>query len=63
MANNGGRPAVTRDNVIRGNTITGFGMAAHCIAAAPGVSLAENVMENNQCEGAEATAPKPPVSK
>lgn len=49
LANSGGRPAVTTGNVIRGNTITGFGMAEHCVAAAPGVSLAANVVEGNTC--------------
>ena len=49
LANNGGRPAVTKRNVIRGNTITGFGMKEHCVAAAPGVSLAENTIEANRC--------------
>jgi hypothetical protein len=49
LANNGGRPAVTKRNVIRGNTITGFGMKEHCVAAAPGVSLAENIIEANRC--------------
>jgi len=49
LANNGGRPAVTRDNVIRGNTFSGFGMAEHCVAAAPGVSLKDNVIEGNSC--------------
>ena len=38
-----------RDNVIRGNTITGFGMKEHCIAAAPRVSLAANTTGPNTC--------------
>jgi hypothetical protein len=49
LANNGGRPAVTKRNVIRGTTMTGFGMKEHCVAAAPGVSLAENIIEANRC--------------
>ena len=49
LANNGGRPAVTRDNLIRANTITGFGMAEHCVAAAPGVSVADNTVVGNRC--------------
>jgi hypothetical protein len=52
LANNGGRAAVTRGNVIRGNTITGFGMAEHCVAAAPGVAVAENTASGNRCEEA-----------
>jgi hypothetical protein len=39
----------TRDNVIRGNTITGHRMAANCIAAGPGVSLAANRISQNVC--------------
>jgi hypothetical protein len=38
-----------RDNVIRGNTITGFGMKDHCIAGAPGVSLQANIIGPNTC--------------
>ena len=52
LANNGGRAAVTRGNVIRGNTITGFGMAEHCVAAAPGGVMAENTVAGNRCEEA-----------
>jgi len=29
--------------------ITGFGMKEHCVAAAPGVSIAENTIEANTC--------------
>jgi parallel beta-helix repeat protein len=46
LSNNGGRPAVTKDNVIRNNTIQGFGMRAHCMAAAKGVALPPNT---NNC--------------
>ena len=49
LANNGGRPSVTRGNTIRSNVITGFGMKEHCVAAAPGVSIAENTIEANTC--------------
>jgi hypothetical protein len=49
LANSGGRAAVTKGNVISGNTITGFGMKEHCVAAAPGVSLSENTIEANRC--------------
>jgi hypothetical protein len=49
LAANGGRPAETKNNVIRGNTITGFGMDHHCIAAAPGVELRVNQIAGNTC--------------
>ncbi len=44
-----GARAETRGNVIRGNTIAGHNMSTRCIAAAPGVSLAANVIEGNTC--------------
>jgi len=46
LGNNGGRPAVTRDNVIRSNVVRGFGMEAHCLEAAAGVALPAN---RNSC--------------
>ncbi len=49
LAANGGRPATTRDNVIRGNTITGFGIPASCVASDPAVSLAANTISGNIC--------------
>jgi len=45
------RPAVTRDNVIESNVITGLGMDSACIAAAPGVDLASNRIGENDCRG------------
>lgn len=49
------RPAPAHANVIEGNEISGFGMRAHCIAAAPGVSLTTNEIGRNACkdEGAQ----------
>jgi len=44
------RPAPAHANVIEENDITGFGMSAHCIAAAPGVSLASNTIARNSCK-------------
>ena len=44
------RPAPARANVIEGNEISGFGMSAHCIAAARGVSLASNDIARNSCK-------------
>ncbi len=39
----------TRGNVIRGNKISGHGMKTRCIAAAPGVALAQNTIQANDC--------------
>jgi hypothetical protein len=46
-------PADTRGNVIKDNTISGHGMKAHCIEAAPGVALAANTIQGNKCSGGE----------
>jgi hypothetical protein len=46
LGDNGGRRAITRDNVIRSNIIRGFGMKSHCVAAAARVELPPN---NNTC--------------
>jgi hypothetical protein len=43
------RPAVARHNVITDNEISGYKMKTRCIAAAPGVSLANNLVRNNRC--------------
>ena len=50
------RPAVTRDNVIENNVISGLGMDTSCIAAAPGLALAENRVRDNRCAGENAPA-------
>jgi hypothetical protein len=44
------RPTPARDNVVEGNEISGFGMSAHCIVAAPGVSIAANDITRNSCK-------------
>lgn len=49
LAANGGRPTETTSNIIRGNTLTGFGMETHCIATAPGVQASANTITNNTC--------------
>jgi hypothetical protein len=46
----GARPAPAHGNVIEGNEISGFGMSAHCIAAAPGVALDANDIARNSCK-------------
>jgi hypothetical protein len=35
--------------VIENNTISGWGMAKHCIGAAPGVKLGANTVRKNGC--------------
>ncbi len=50
LSDNAGRPAITRDNTIRNNFITGFGIAQHCIGAKPGVSLKTDTMSGNSCK-------------
>jgi hypothetical protein len=49
LAARGERPANTRDNVIEDNEISGFGMRAQCVVAAPGVSVAANRVSRNVC--------------
>ena len=49
LSDNGGRPAVTGDNVIKGNVISGFGIAQHCIAAKQGLDLKANTIDANTC--------------
>ena len=43
------RPAKTERNRIEHNDISGFAMQHSCVAAAPGVSLARNRIEQNTC--------------
>jgi hypothetical protein len=43
------RPAPNRGNTIVGNTITGYKMDKHCIAAAPGISLKDQHISKNSC--------------
>ena len=43
----------TRGNVIRGNKIDGHQMKARCFATGPGVSLAQNTLQDNTCTDAE----------
>jgi Right handed beta helix region len=41
--------SVAVNNIIRANTIHGFGMKEHCIAAGPGVDLSKNTISGNSC--------------
>jgi hypothetical protein len=43
------RPDVAKGNTVTNNEISGYGMSRHCIAAAPGVSLAANTVAKNDC--------------
>jgi len=47
------REAVTRENLIEGNEITGLGMGETCLAASPGVPLSSNDVRGNDCRGLE----------
>lgn len=60
LSGNGGRATATTGNVIRSNTVTGFGMSRHCIAAGPGVTVSENSVGTNHCLEAatEKTGPQ-----
>ncbi|HVW09778.1 MAG TPA: right-handed parallel beta-helix repeat-containing protein [Bryobacteraceae bacterium] len=52
LAADGGRPTVTRGNIIQDNIIRGSGIAGHCIAANKGVDLKANLIAGNTCEDA-----------
>jgi hypothetical protein len=43
------RPEPSLGILIEDNLVTGHGMAEHCIAAAPGVKLADQTIQNNTC--------------
>ncbi len=43
------RPAPPHGIVIENNTISGWGMAKHCIAAAPGVKMSASTIRGNVC--------------
>lgn len=49
LAAGGERPDPARGNVIENNVITGWGMAKHCVGAAPGVRIAANTVRGNRC--------------
>ncbi len=55
LSDDGGRPAKTRGNVIRGNSIEGFGIEQHCITAKRGVDLKANMIAGNTCENPEVS--------
>jgi hypothetical protein len=48
-----------RDNVVRGNTVSGHKMKSRCIAAGPGVSLRQNSVGPNACEDYPPAPPHP----
>jgi parallel beta-helix repeat protein len=43
------RPDIARNNIIEDNYISGYGMGAHCLGVAPGVSLDKNRVARNEC--------------
>jgi len=49
LASHAQRPAPARGNIVEHNTIRGWGMKAHCIGFAPGVSAAANTIRGNEC--------------
>jgi hypothetical protein len=49
LASHAERPDPAHAIVIENNTISGWGMAKHCIAAAPGVKLSANTIRKNRC--------------
>lgn len=49
LGNHAEYPAPARENVIEGNTISGWKMKTRCIQAAPGVKLSDNTIKNNTC--------------
>ncbi len=49
LRNKAHRPAVTRDNIVEDNEVSGFGMSAKCVVLGPGVEAAQNRIANNNC--------------
>jgi parallel beta-helix repeat protein len=43
------RPDISRNNIVEDNFISGYGMGAHCVGTAPGVSLDKNRVARNDC--------------
>ena len=43
------RPAITRDNIVEDNEISGFGMGAKCVVVGPGVDPTQNRIGHNNC--------------
>lgn len=50
LTERGVRPVVTRNNEIRNNTVTGFGMDRWCVAGGPGLNLSQNSISGNTCQ-------------
>jgi len=51
------RPAVTRNNVIQDNEISGYKIRGTCILAAPSVPFRENTIERNRCSDEWSSRP------
>ena len=49
LASGAERPDAARAVLIENNTIAGWGMAKHCISAAPGVKIGANIVRKNVC--------------
>jgi len=52
LARGAERADPARENLIEDNEITGFGMHAYCVVAAPGVRLEVNQVSSNRCRDA-----------
>jgi hypothetical protein len=52
------RPAVTKDNLIENNEITGYRMRSGCLAAAPGLALTDNRIGENICLDGDSRKPE-----
>ena len=50
LADHAERPDPAVGIVIENNTISGWGMAKHCVGAAPGVNLGANTVRRNSCQ-------------
>lgn len=44
------RAAITRDNTIEDNEISGYGIASRCVVTGPGVDASQNRIGHNDCE-------------
>jgi hypothetical protein len=44
------RPDPAKDNIVRDNSIQGYGMEKYCVSFAPGISRKQKAIENNRCK-------------
>lgn len=53
LSSGGARAEEARDNIVRGNTVTGYRMSTRCFGAAPTVQMSANTAKNNICKDAD----------